>query len=90
MGAVPTGRGFFGNGDLMQDDYQPFTEYRPTWKHFDTNNPPAWVKSKKMLFKTNHGNAIIGVFYPGCGWCWAAGLPTHSPEDKQKIRNGEL
>lgn len=70
----------------MQDEYKPYTEYAPVWKRFDPENPPSWVKAKKMLFKTDHGAAVIGVFYPGCGWCWACGLPKHSEEDKDWIR----
>jgi hypothetical protein len=67
----------------MQDEFQPLTEYAPTWKRIDHKNPP---KNRKMLFKSNHGAATIGVYYPECGWDWYCGLPRHSEEDKQWIR----
>jgi len=38
-----------------------------------------------MLFKSDHGAAVIGVWYEGCEWDWCAGLPKHSPEDKEFI-----
>jgi hypothetical protein len=74
----------------MQDEYQPLTEFAPVWKRIDPDNPPAWVKNKKMLFKTDHGAATIGVHYPGCGWNWACGLPKHSEEDKAFLRKATM
>lgn len=65
------------------DKYQPLTEYAPTWKRIDPSNPP---KNRKMLFKTDFGGAVIGVWYEGCEWTWYCGLPKHSAEDKALIR----
>lgn len=69
----------------MQDNYQPLTELAPTWKRIDPNDPPAWARNAKMIFKTDHGAATIGVWYPGCEWTWACGLPKHTPEQKRSI-----
>ena len=70
----------------MQDNFQPHTEYAPTWVEFDPKNPPQWVKNRKMLFKNDYGGAVVGVFYEGCEWNWACGLPKHSEAQKAAIR----
>jgi hypothetical protein len=67
----------------MQDEFQPLTEYAPTWKRIDNANPP---KNRKMLFKGDYGAAVIGVWYEGCGWTWYCGLPKHSEADKLWIK----
>ena len=59
-------------------------EYKPTWRHFDDYPPP---KGTKVLFKADNGPAVIGAWYQECGWTWWAPLPSHSEEDKLRIRN---
>ena len=68
------------------DKYPHHAELAPTWKPIDPDNPPGWAKNHKLLFKGDHSGAVIGVWYPGCGWNWACGLPKHTDEQKAAIR----
>lgn len=67
----------------MSDKYPHYAELMPVWKRIDPNHPP---KNRKMLFKTDHGAAVIGVWYEGCCFTWYCGLPRHSDTDKALIR----
>jgi hypothetical protein len=58
-------------------------EYKPEWKEIDST---FRYKGVKLLFKTDHGPAVIGVWYEGCEWQWYCSLPMHSEADKKKIR----
>lgn len=65
------------------DKYPHHSEFMPLWKRIDHNNPP---KNRKMLFKSSHGAAVIGVYYPESGWDWYCGLPKHTEADKRWIK----
>ena len=70
----------------MEDSMPHISEYRPYWRHVDDGPYP---KNAKCLWKTDRGQAVIGVYYSGCCWSWWAPLPKHSPEDKERMRGAK-
>jgi hypothetical protein len=56
-------------------------EYKPTWRLIDEIMPPIGTK---VLFKSKHGPAVIGIYYAESGWDYWCPLPSHSTAQKQK------
>ena len=59
------------------------SELKPTWRLIAEEKPPLGAK---VLFKSNHGAATLGVYYPESEWVWWCPLPSHTEEQKQMIR----
>jgi hypothetical protein len=66
----------------MQDQYPHKSEVNPQWRNIEANPPPLGMK---LLFKPDHGAAVIGIFYPESGWKWWSPLPGHTAEQKRLI-----
>lgn len=64
---------------------EPVTEYAPTWRRITRETRPPI--GRKALFKTDHGQPVIGTWYEDSCWTWWCPLPKHSAEDKALINS---
>ena len=71
----------------MQDKHQKKSELFPTWRSVEEEPPPLGVK---MLFKPDHGPAVIGVYYQESKWTWWCPLPSHTHTQKEKIKSRSI